>query len=164
MGVQASLVQDLDDWPNTTLGAYPWCRCGSERAISEEQRRVVGLGELCSFADSEWADAHSDRDGRRAGARHVCALDMLVAQEDAARLPLSVDAAAVSVVAECCAGDGAAKFVHRKRLVAMPTRATATDPDLASRELHLRRPTPPTCLSSHPGHQHLPGCLKVVET
>ena len=87
-GVQAALIEDLDDRPDATLGAYPRGRCCGEGAISEEQRRVVGLGELCSFADRKRTHAHRHRDGRRA-ARHGRARDVLVARNYSATAPQS---------------------------------------------------------------------------
>jgi hypothetical protein len=87
-GIQAALVEDLDDRPDATLGAYPRGRCCGEGAISEEQRRVVSLGELCSFADRKRTHAHRHRDGRRA-ARHSRARGMLVARKYSATAPQS---------------------------------------------------------------------------
>lgn len=159
--VQAALVENFDDRPNASLGAYPWCGCSGKRTISEEQCRVVGLCELRSFAYSEWADAHSDRDGRGAGARHICALDMSVVLKCSATAPQSGCGGRGRGCGMLC-GDGASSSCAEN--VSFPCQRGKPRPTLRqTRDAPLDTATSPTmqtCLPVHLVHQHTPVNLK----
>lgn len=59
--VQALVVHNLDDTANALLAQLGLGR-RRERAVAQKQRAIIGLGELSSFLDGEWAHAHHDLD------------------------------------------------------------------------------------------------------